>query len=29
MSVELRPDGRVKKPEWLRVKLPTGKNIEN
>jgi len=25
MSVELRPDGRVKKPEWLRVKLPTGK----
>ena len=24
MSVELRPDGRVKKPEWLRVKLPTG-----
>ena len=25
MSVELLPDGRVKKPEWLRVKLPTGK----
>lgn len=25
MSVELKPDGRVKKPEWLRVKLPTGK----
>lgn len=25
MSVELRPDGRIKKPEWLRVKLPTGK----
>ena len=25
MSVETLPDGRVKKPEWLRVKLPTGK----
>ena len=25
MSVELLPDGRVKKPVWLRVKLPTGK----
>ncbi|WP_395091184.1 lipoyl synthase [Vaginella massiliensis] len=25
MSVELKPDGRIKKPEWLRVKLPTGK----
>ncbi len=25
MNVEIQADGRVKKPEWLRVKLPTGK----
>ncbi|ADX67232.1 lipoyl synthase [Weeksella virosa] len=25
MNVEVQADGRVKKPEWLRVKLPTGK----
>ncbi len=24
MNVEVQADGRVKKPEWLRVKLPTG-----